>query len=99
MLHYLKIIDSTSTELRRRMANEELLHGYCISADFQTNGHGQATNYWESEDSKNFEALNHKSGMLFGLATENEDGSLNPKCLKSTCLFPLKEVRSVVPAL
>ena len=44
-----------------------------------------------SEDGKNFEALNHNSGVLFGLATENEDGSLNPKCLKSTCLFPLKE--------
>lgn len=53
MLHYLLSIDSTSTELRRRMSAEELPHGYCISADFQTNGHGQATNHWESEDSKN----------------------------------------------
>ena len=44
-----------------------------------------------SEDGKTFEALNHNSGVLFGLATENEDGSLNPKCLKSTCLFALKE--------
>jgi len=42
-----------------------------------------------SENGKSFEALNHNSGVLFGLATENEDGSLNPKCLKSTCLFPL----------
>ncbi len=44
-----------------------------------------------SEDGKEFQALNHNSGVLFGIATENEDGSLNPKCLKSTCLFPLKE--------
>lgn len=53
MLYYLPTIDSTSIELRRRMSAEELPHGYCISADFQTNGHGQATNHWESEDSKN----------------------------------------------
>lgn len=53
MRHHLKIIDSTSTELRRRMSAEELPHGYCISADFQTAGHGQATNHWESEDGKN----------------------------------------------
>ena len=53
MRYHLKIIDSTSTELRRRMLVEKLPHGYCISADFQTNGHGQATNHWESEDGKN----------------------------------------------
>ncbi len=53
MRHNLKIIDSTSTELRRRMSVEELPHGYCISADFQINGHGQSTNHWESEDGKN----------------------------------------------
>ncbi len=53
MIEYLDTIDSTSTELRRRMSVEELLHGYCISADFQTSGHGQATNRWESEDGKN----------------------------------------------
>jgi BirA family biotin operon repressor/biotin-[acetyl-CoA-carboxylase] ligase len=35
------------------MSVEELSHGYCISADFQTSGHGQATNRWESEDGKN----------------------------------------------
>ena len=53
MIEYLGTIDSTSTELRRRMSAEELSHGYCISADFQTSGHGQATNRWESEDGKN----------------------------------------------
>ena len=52
-MQYIKNIDSTSTELRRRMSAEELPHGYCISADFQTAGHGQATNHWESEDGKN----------------------------------------------
>ncbi len=30
-----------------------------------------------------FTALNHNSGVLFALATENEDGSLNPKCLRN----------------
>ena len=53
MIEYLDTIDSTSTELRRRMSVEELPHGYCISADFQTSGHGQASNRWESEDGKN----------------------------------------------
>ena len=53
MIKYLDSIDSTSTELRRQMSTEQLPHGYCISADFQTAGHGQATNRWESEDGKN----------------------------------------------
>ena len=53
MIEYLDTIDSTSTELRRRMSVEELPHGYCVSADFQTSGHGQATNRWESENGKN----------------------------------------------
>ena len=37
-----------------------------------------------------FVALNHNSGVLFALATENEDGSLNPKCLKAPYIFKLK---------
>ncbi len=44
-----------------------------------------------SEDGVVYQALNHNSGVLFGLATENKDGSLNPKCLRSTYLFPVKE--------
>ncbi len=52
-----------------------------------------------SEDGKKFQALNHNSGVLFGRATENEDGSLNPKCLKSTWLFPLKDGGYGVAAL
>ena len=35
-----------------------------------------------STDMKRFRALNHNSGVLFGKATENPDGSLNPKALK-----------------
>lgn len=34
-----------------------------------------------------YEALNHNSGVLFPLATENENGSLNPKCLKNPYIF------------
>ena len=44
-----------------------------------------------SKDGQVYETLNHNSGILFGLATENEDGSLNPKCLKSTYLFHKKD--------
>lgn len=36
-----------------------------------------------SKDGKDFMPLNHNSGILFAKATENEDGSLNPKCLKN----------------
>ncbi|MBR4341832.1 MAG: family 43 glycosylhydrolase [Lachnospiraceae bacterium] len=35
-----------------------------------------------STDMKHFKALNHNSGILFGKATENHDGSLNPKALR-----------------
>lgn len=43
-----------------------------------------------SEDGKEYKALNHNSGVLFLKATENEDGSLNPKSLKNPFLFMLK---------
>lgn len=36
-------------------------------------------------------ALNHNSGVLFVKATENQNGSLNPKSLKNPWLFSLKE--------
>ena len=36
-------------------------------------------------------ALNHNSGVLFVKATENENGSLNPKSMKNPWLFSLKE--------
>lgn len=42
-----------------------------------------------SPDMKHFKALNHNSGILFGKATENADGSLNPKALKKP--YILKE--------
>ena len=35
-----------------------------------------------SADGVRYRALNHNSGVLFGKATENPDGSLNPKALK-----------------
>ena len=34
-----------------------------------------------SDDGQNYRGLNHNSGVLFALATENEDGSLNPMSL------------------
>lgn len=42
-----------------------------------------------SEDGKTYQALNHNSGVLFVKATENADGSLNPKSLKKPWLFHL----------
>ncbi len=42
-------------------------------------------------DGLTYEALNHNSGVLFAKATENEDGSLNPKSLKNPWLFSLGE--------
>ncbi len=39
----------------------------------------------------NFTPLNHNSGVLFALATENEDGSLNPKCLRDPNVFEMKD--------
>lgn len=38
-----------------------------------------------------YAALNHNSGVLFVKATENSDGSLNPKSLKNPWLFSCKE--------
>lgn len=44
-----------------------------------------------SDDGVNFRALNHNSGVLFAKATENEDGSLNPKCIKDPFVFEKAE--------
>lgn len=38
-----------------------------------------------------FRPLNHNSGVLFALATENGDGSLNPMSLKNPWIFSLKD--------
>ncbi len=43
------------------------------------------------EQDGSFTALNHNSGVLFAKATENADGSLNPKCLKNPYIFSLAE--------
>ena len=42
-----------------------------------------------SKDGKNFVALNHNSGVLFAKASENDDGSLNPKTLGFPIFFIL----------
>lgn len=52
-----------------------------------------------SEDGKEYRALNHNSGVLFVKATENQDGSLNPKSLKNPWLFALPDGRFGVAAV
>lgn len=52
-----------------------------------------------SADGKEYRALNHNSGVLFVKATENRDGSLNPKSLKNPWLFPLPDGRFGVAAV
>lgn len=44
-----------------------------------------------SNNGQDFHSLNHNSGVLFALATENEDGSLNPMSLKNPYLFSMKD--------
>ncbi len=44
-----------------------------------------------SEEDGEYIPLNHNSGVLFALATENENGSLNPKCLKNPYIFRLAD--------
>lgn len=44
-----------------------------------------------SEDGVHYRGLNHNSGVLFALATENEDGSLNPMSLKSPWIFARRD--------
>lgn len=44
-----------------------------------------------SEDGEQFRALNHNSGVLFAKATENPNGSLNPKSLKNPYLFRMAD--------
>ena len=46
-----------------------------------------------SEDGREYCALNHNSGILYAKATENEDGSLNPKSLKNPWLFSGRALR------
>lgn len=58
-------IDSTSAELHRLLRDNTLPHGYCIITDYQTNGHGQASNRWESENAQNllFSILLHPTAI------------------------------------
>ncbi len=43
-----------------------------------------------SEDGKNYQALNHNSGVLFVKATENEDGSVTPWSLIEPVIFAME---------
>lgn len=52
-----------------------------------------------SRDGADYDALNHNSGVLFAKATEQEDGSLNPKSLKVPWLFALPGGRYAVAAV
>lgn len=52
-----------------------------------------------SDDGEKYRALNHNSGVLFVKATENQDGSLNPKSLKNPWLFALPDGRFGVAAV
>ena len=52
-----------------------------------------------SKDGKEFTALNHNSGVLFAKATENADGSLNPKTIKEPVIFLTNDSKYGVAAL
>lgn len=52
-----------------------------------------------SENGEPYRALNHNSGVLFAKATENPNGSLNPKSLKNPYLFRLADGRFGVVAI
>lgn len=49
-----------------------------------------------SDDGKSFIPLAHNSGILFGRATENSDGSLNPKCLDNPVIFSCGDLTGVI---
>lgn len=53
MIYFTPETDSTNSEIRRLDESAPLPHGYCLITDFQTSGHGQAANRWESERGKN----------------------------------------------
>ncbi|PWW07195.1 GH43 family beta-xylosidase [Paenibacillus cellulosilyticus] len=52
-----------------------------------------------SGDGERYEALNHNSGVLFAKATDNEDGTMNPKSLKNPYLFQLADGTFAVVAV
>lgn len=49
-----------------------------------------------SRDGKSFTPLNHNSGVLFPKATENADGSLNPKCIRHPRIYKDGDLYKVV---
>ncbi|MGN0403102.1 MAG: family 43 glycosylhydrolase [Acetatifactor sp.] len=52
-----------------------------------------------SSDGMLYRGLNHNSGVLFSLATENEDGALNPMSLKKPWIFMQKDGKAAVAAV
>ncbi|MBD3919889.1 family 43 glycosylhydrolase [Paenibacillus sp. PR3] len=52
-----------------------------------------------SADGERYEALNHNSGVLFAKATDNENGTMNAKSLKSPYLFQLADGKFGVVAI
>lgn len=53
--NHIRLLETTSTNdwLKQAIRDYELPHGFYVSTAFQTNGHGQASNKWESERGKN----------------------------------------------
>lgn len=53
MILHLSEIDSTNSELRRRLTSEPLDDFSVITADYQSAGRGQVGNHWESQPNMN----------------------------------------------
>lgn len=79
IIQFIPETDSTNIEMHRRMESRQLPHGYCIIADYQTAGHGQQSNHWESEKGKN---------LLFSIL-------LHPTAIKPAEQFVITEIVSL----
>lgn len=90
LLYYTrKPIDSKYYDARIAYSMHLAIQADAAEADAMQTDAAQADGI--QADAKRFVPLNHNSGVLFALATENEDGSLNPKCIKSPYIFELKD--------
>ena len=58
---FLDTVDSTNTFIAQRLQTDILPNGYCVAADYQRAGRGQAGNVWESASGQNllFSVLLH----------------------------------------
>jgi BirA family biotin operon repressor/biotin-[acetyl-CoA-carboxylase] ligase len=52
-IHKITETDSTNLYLRKLLNNSDLPDGFCVSADFQTNGRGQKDSVWEAKKGEN----------------------------------------------